>query len=125
MTVASTTSIPNGGPTAGGWRTPILKHFTREIAAAGRLTVVLDEDALFTDPALLEAVTAAGFELLPAADPVALRYAYETRVRSLRDRGLKAPHAIVPCRWRPIEASVPWDMLAIARRSETSSSSAP
>lgn len=99
-----------------GWRDPILRHFTPAIAAAGRLTVVVDEDALFTEPALLEAVDQAGFELLPSDDPMALRYAYETRVRSRRDAGESPRHAVVVCRHRPVEDSVPWDLLQLARR---------
>jgi PglZ domain len=101
-----------------GWRAPILRHFTPAIAASGHMTVVLDEDALFTDPALLEAVSFAGFELLPADDPVALRYAFETRVRARRAGGARAPHAIVPVRRRPVELAVPWDLLRIARLEE-------
>lgn len=99
-----------------GWRAPILRHFTPAIAAAGRLTVVVDEDALFTDPALLEAVDSAGFELLPSEDPMALRYAYETRVRGRRDAGQSPRHAVVVCRHRPVEETVPWDVLELARR---------
>lgn len=101
---------------ARGWREPILRHFSPEIAAAGRLTVVVDEDALFTDPALLEAISISGFELLPTDDSMALRYAYETGVRARRDAGEKVPHAIILCRRRPVDTAVPWDMLTIARR---------
>lgn len=99
-----------------GWRAPILRHFTPAISEAGRLTVVVDEDALFTEPTLLEAVDGAGFELLPSDDPMALRYAYETRVRSRRDAGQTPRHAVVVCRRRPVEETVPWDLLELARR---------
>lgn len=99
-----------------GWRAPILRHFTSAIAGAGRLTVVVDEDALFTEPALLEALDAAGYELLPSDDPMALRYAYETRVRGRRDAGQSARHAVVVCRRRPVEETVPWDLLELARQ---------
>lgn len=118
MTAPIAAHIPEMPEGLGGWRAPILRHFTPAIAQAGRLTVVLDEDALFTDPALLDAVRAAGFELLPSDDPVALRYAYEARVRSRRDAGTAAPHAVVACRRRPAESVVPWDLLSIARREQ-------
>ena len=70
-----------------GWRGPILQHFSEASAKAGRLTVVSDPDELLTEPGVVERLAARGFELITFGDPVAFRYAYESRFRQHWDRG--------------------------------------
>jgi len=49
----------------GGWRAPILQHFSAASAAAGRLTIVSDPDALLTEPGVVERLGESGFEIAP------------------------------------------------------------
>lgn len=77
-----------------GWRGSILQHFSEASAKAGRLTVVSDPDELLTEPGVVERLAARGFELITFGDPVAFRYAYESRFRQHWDRG-EATHLVV------------------------------
>lgn len=98
-----------------GWRTPILQHFSEASAKAGRLTVVSDPDELLTEPGVVEHVAACGFELLSLGDPVAFRYAYETRFRQHWGRGATT-HLVVIVRAADGDLKrVPYDLLAHAR----------
>ncbi|TNF32505.1 MAG: BREX-3 system phosphatase PglZ [Deltaproteobacteria bacterium] len=80
-----------------GWRGPILQHFSEASAKAGRLTVVSDPDELLTEPGVVERLAARGFELITFGDPIAFRYAYESRFRQHWDRG-EATHLVVVIR---------------------------
>lgn len=101
----------------GDWRTPILQHFSEASAAAGRLTIVSDPDELLTEPGVVERLAARGFELVSFGDPVAFRYAYESRFRQHWDRG-EATHLVVVIRTnRDDLQSVPHDLLEEARDS--------
>jgi hypothetical protein len=98
-----------------GWRGPILQHFSEASARAGRLTVVSDPDELLTEPGLVERLAARGFEVLTFEDPVAFRYAYETRFRRHWDEG-RSTHLVVVLRTRAQDLrSVPHDLLEDAR----------
>ena len=66
------------------WRDHILKDFTPQIA---RLTLVADPDGLLTEEGIVVALRDRGFELLEFDDPVAFRFSYESKYRSLWDRG--------------------------------------
>ena len=61
------------------WRDQILEEFTPQVA---RVTLVADPDGLLLEEALVEAIRARGFELFPFEDPVAFRFAYESRFRN-------------------------------------------
>ena len=99
-----------------GWRALILKDFTREIAAETRLTVVTDPDQLLTEQEILSELRERGFELVPFDDHVAFRFAYESRYRQIWDRGEKT-NLVVVLRSSSGEAdSLPFDLLAQARR---------
>ena len=74
------------------WRDQILNEFTPQVA---RLTLVSDPDALLLEETLLEAIRERGFELIPFEDPVAFRYAYESKFRSHWDRGDRTDLVVV------------------------------
>lgn len=99
----------------GGWRGPILRHFNPASAAAGRLTVVSDPDGLLTEPGVVQSLRERGFELVSFDDPVAFRFAYESRFRRLWDRG-EATHLVVVMRTGHTDLNrVPHDLLEEAR----------
>ncbi|RMH03677.1 MAG: BREX-3 system phosphatase PglZ [Nitrospirae bacterium] len=68
----------------GNWRDQILSAFVPQIA---RLTLVADPDGLLLEEGVLDGIRERGFELIPFEDPVAFRYAYESKFRSRWDRG--------------------------------------
>lgn len=103
--------------TEGGWRGPILQHFGEADARAGRITVVNDPDGLLTEPGVIEVLTSRGFELVAFLDPVAFRYTYESRFRSIWDDGAQA-HLVVVVRSAVGDVNiVPYDLLGEARAS--------
>jgi hypothetical protein len=100
-----------------GWRGPILQHFSEASAKAGRLTVVSDPDELLTEPGVVERLAARGFELITFGDPIAFRYAYESRFRQHWDRG-EATHLVVVIRTDHGDLKhIPHDLLEEARES--------
>lgn len=104
-------------PRRDGWRGPILQHFSEASAKAGRLTVVSDPDELLTEPGVVERLAARGFELITFGDPVAFRYAYESRFRQHWDRG-EATHLVVVIRTDHGDLKhIPHDLLEEARES--------
>jgi len=99
------------------WRDSILKRFKRGIA---RLTLVSDPDGLLTDEGTLTAIEDRGFDLIPFEDSIAFRYAYESKYRSLWDRGEKTDLVVV-LRSEGDLGSLPYDLLhATGRRLEFS-----
>lgn len=100
-----------------GWRGPILQHFSEASAKAGRLTVVSDPDELLTEPGVVERLASGGFDLITFGDPVAFRYAYESRFRQHWDRGV-ATHLVVAIRTDHGDLKhIPHDLLDEARES--------
>lgn len=100
-----------------GWRESILQHFSEASAKVGRLTVVSDPDELLTEPSVVERLAARGFELITFGDPVAFRYAYESRFRQHWDRG-EATHLGVVIRTDHGDLKpIPHDLLEEARQS--------
>ena len=100
-----------------GWRDPILQHFSVASAKAGRLTVASDPDELLTEPGVVERLAARGFELITFGDPVAFRYAYESRFRQHWDRG-EATHLVVVIRTDHGDLKhIPHDLIEEARES--------
>jgi hypothetical protein len=100
-----------------GWRGPILQHFSEASAKVCRLTVVSDPDELLTESGAVERLAARGFELITFEDPVAFRYAYESRFRQHWDRG-ETSHLVVVIRTGHGELQhIPYDLLEEARES--------
>ena len=94
------------------WRDRILEEFT---PGAAPLTVAADPDGVLLEPGLLEALRGKGFALLPFEDPVAFRFAYESRFRSRRDAGeADVPDVVVRTAERGA-AELPHDLLRAAR----------
>lgn len=101
-----------------GWRAPILKYFTPEIAEATRLTVVADPDHLLTEQEILGALCERGFDIVPFDDHVAFRFAYESRYRQIWDRGEKTNLVVVLRSFSGDMDTLPYDLLEQARRQE-------
>ncbi len=101
-----------------GWRGPILRHFTPEIASVARLTIVADPDELLTEQGVLEAIRDRGFDLIPFEDHVAFRFAYESRYRQRWDRGEETNLVVVLRAQQSDVNSLPYDLLKKARRDE-------
>lgn len=89
------------------WRDEIVRRFTPSV---GRSVVVVDPDRLLTDPLLNESLRRAGFDLLVFEEPVAFRYAYESKHRAPSDDG-KISDLIILYHGDTAQ-SVPFDILA-------------
>ncbi len=109
---------PGAGDPNDGWRGPILRHFTFEIAAVARLTIVADPDELLTEQGILEAIRDRGFDLIPFDDHVAFRFAYESRYRQLWDQGEEANLVVVLRAHQSDVNALPYDLLEKARRDD-------
>lgn len=101
---------------AGGWREPILSHFTPEAAAALRLTIVSDPDHLLTEQTILEEVERRGFDLIPFDDAIAFRYAYESKYRRHWDHGRQTSLVVLLRTELDDPDALPYDLLKSARR---------
>lgn len=109
---------PAAGDPNDGWRGPILRHFTPEIAAVARLTIVADPDELLTEQGILEAIRDRGFDLIPFDDHVAFRFAYESRYRQLWDQGEETNLVVVLRAHQSDANALPYDLLEKARRDD-------
>ena len=99
-----------------GWRSPILGHFTPEIAEATRVTVAVDADRLITEEAILRQLRRRQFDLLLQDDDISFRYAYEHRYRRLWDAGGQA-HLVVAVQGEARDSDrLPFDVENEARR---------
>ena len=101
-----------------GWRASILEHFTPEIAAVTRLTIVSDPDHLLTEQTILGELQARGFDLMPFDDHVAFRFAYESRYRQIWDRGEETNLVVVLRSLSGDVDALPYDLLERARCEE-------
>lgn len=89
------------------WRDEIMRKFTPSV---GRSVVVVDPDRLLTEPTLNEGLRGAGFDLLVFEEPVAFRFAYESKHRSRTDNGQLSDLIIL---YQGGDAqSLPFDVLA-------------
>ena len=66
------------------WQERILKEFIPQV---NRLTLVADPDYLVTEEIILQKLRERGFDILLFEDPVAFRFAYESKYRSKWDNG--------------------------------------
>src|SRR5262245_24208023 len=95
------------------WRDHILKEFTPQVA---RLTLVADPDGLLVEEGMMQAIRERGFDLITFEDPVAFRFAYESRFRSHWDAGLTADLVVVTRLAAHEMNTLPFDLLQIGRR---------
>src|SRR5687767_16025581 len=109
-------SIANSRGEAGAlmnWRTHILKEFTPQVA---RLTLVADPDSLLVEEGIMQAIRERGFELLTYDDPVAFRFAYESKYRSHWDAGELTDLVVVMSSLTQDLNKLPFDLLQRGRR---------
>lgn len=90
------------------WRDAILIDFVPNVS---KLTLVADPDCLLTEEKLALELRGRGFDLIEFSDPVEFRYAYESKYRSIWDRGEHADLVVV-LRLQDAELeSLPYDLL--------------
>lgn len=94
------------------WRDQILKEFTPQIA---QLTLVADPDGLLLEEGLVQAIRERGFEIIPFEDHVAFRFAYESKYRSLWDKGEMTDLVVVLRSQATDLRSLPFDLLQAGR----------
>lgn len=81
-----------------------------------RLTLVADPDTLLTEENLLQEIQARGFELIPFEDPIAFRFAYESKYRDRKESG-ELTDLVVVLRSESHELrSLPYDLLQAGRQ---------
>ena len=95
------------------WRDAILNDFVPNVS---KLTLVADPDCLLTEEKLALELRGRGFDLIEFSDPVEFRYAYESKYRSLWDRG-EHTDLVVVLRLQNAELeSLPYDLLQAGRK---------
>ena len=106
VTSTSSGAVPN-------WRGPILRSFARGVPP---VTLVADPDGLFVDESLSAALRARGFGIVPLADRVAFRYAYEAKWRvALEERKLVGIAVVIRSGEQEL-GKLPCDLLRAGRR---------
>jgi PglZ domain len=95
------------------WRDQILSEFTPQVA---RLTLVADPDGLLLEEVVLQSIRERGFEIIPFEDHVAFRFAYESKYRSLWDKG-DLTDLVVVLRSKAADLhALPYDLLQAGRK---------
>ncbi|MBW1741169.1 MAG: BREX-3 system phosphatase PglZ [Deltaproteobacteria bacterium] len=95
------------------WREHILREFTPQVA---RLTLVADPDGLLTEEGVIQGLRERCFELIAFEDPIAFRFAYESKYRSRWDRGELTELVVVLRAEMEDLASLPYDLLQAGRK---------
>lgn len=95
------------------WRDAILNDFVPNVS---KLTLVADPDYLLTEEKLVQELRNRGFDLIEFNDPVEFRYAYESKYRSIWDRGERTDLVVI-LRLQDTElAGLPYDLLRAGRK---------
>ena len=95
------------------WRDAILNDFVPNVS---KLTLVADPDSLLTEEKLALELRMRGFELIEFNDPIEFRYAYESKYRSIWDRG-EHTDLVVVLRLQDTELeALPYDLLQAGRK---------
>jgi len=95
------------------WRDKILNDFVPQVS---KLTLVADPDNLLTEEKLALELRKRGFDLIEFTDSVEFRYAYESKYRSIWDKG-EHTDLVVVLRLEGVELnSLPYDLLKSGRR---------
>lgn len=94
------------------WRTSILKEFVPHLA---RLTLVADPDDLLVEEIMLQGLRERGFEVLRFEDPMAFRFAYESKFRARWDRGEVGDLVVIVRGEAQALETLPFDLLQQGR----------
>ena len=99
-----------------GWREPVLKYFSSDVASFARLTIAADPDRLLTEQDLVQEIRHRGFDIISFDDAIAFRYAYESRFRAVWDRNEETTLVVVLRAPRSDVETLPFDLLHEAKR---------
>ena len=95
------------------WRDSVLDNF---IPGVSKLTLVFDPDNLLTEEKLAWELNHRGFDLIEFNDPIEFRYVYESKYRSIWDKG-ESTDLVVILRLQDGELdSLPYDLLQSGRK---------
>ena len=95
------------------WRDAILNNFFPNVS---KLTLVADPDSLLTEEKLSLELHRRGFGLIEFNDPIEFRYVYESKYRSIWNRG-EYTDLVVVLRLQDAEmGSLPYDLLQAGRK---------
>lgn len=81
--------------TVSSWHRRLLERFTPQMASVAPVTILIDPDGLYEDPALLASIEKAGFAILRFDDPLRFRVTYEREYRERWDRGEKTRPLVI------------------------------
>jgi len=95
------------------WRDAILNEFVPNVS---KLTLVADPDCLLTEEKLALELRRRGFDLIEFSDPIEFRYAYESRYRSIWDRGDHTDLVVILRSQNAELESLPYDLLRAGRK---------
>jgi hypothetical protein len=95
------------------WRNTILKEFVPDVA---RLTLVADPDSLLSEEKLAKELRERGFDLIEFNDPIEFRYAYESKYRSIWDRGEHTEYVVILRLQHTELEALPYDLLQAGRK---------
>ncbi len=95
------------------WRDAILNDF---VPSVSKLTLVADPDSLLTEEKLVLELHRRGFDLIEFNDPVEFRYAYESKYRSIWDRGEHTDLVVILRLQGADLESLPFDLLQAGRK---------
>lgn len=96
-----------------GWRDRILNDFISEV---NRLTLVADPDGLLTEEVLVTRLREKGFEIIEYEDSISFRYAYETKYRSLWDKGIYTDLIVILRTEEEYLDNLPYDLYERGRK---------
>lgn len=96
-----------------GWRETILQEFIPNVS---KLTLVADPDSLLTEEKLFINLRQRGFDLIEFDDPIEFRYAYESKYRSIWDRGEHTDLVVILRLQNSELLSLPYDLLQAGRK---------
>lgn len=95
------------------WRDAILNDFVPNVS---KLTLVADPDCLLTEEKLALELRGRGFDLIEFNDSVEFRYAYESKYRSIWDRGEHTDLVVILRLQNAKLEFLPYDLLQAGRK---------
>ena len=95
------------------WRDAILNDFIPNVS---KLTLVADPDDLLTEEKLVLELQQRGFALIEFTDPIEFRYEYESKFRSIWDRGEQTDLVVILHSHNSELESLPYDLLQAGRK---------